>query len=111
MNPVGYKQRRGDKHTPEGIYSLDYRINHSKYHKPVRISYPNAKDKDKKAAKDRDDDPGDNIFIHGMPLDAVAEYRIYADGEWTDGCIAVTNDDMDEIWELVPEGTQIEFRP
>ena len=109
MNPIGHKQRSGDLRTPEGIYVLDYRNDQSKYYKSIHISYPS--DSDLSAAEIREDDPGGDIFIHGMPPDALKKPWIYESDDWTDGCIAVSNAVMDEIWAIVPDGTPIEIRP
>ena len=107
-NPRGHKQREGDERTPEGLYRIDYRNARSVAHLSLHISYPN--DQDKARAKARGVSPGGAIMIHGMlngygwigPL-----HRLF---DWTDGCIAVTDGEMDEIWRAVPNGTPIEIR-
>lgn len=108
-NPVGPKQREGDSRTPEGTYSIDGRNNRSRFHLSLHISYPDAADR-ARAAKDAVP-PGSDIMIHGVRngLGFIGGlHRLY---DWTDGCIAVTNAEMEEIWALVDTGTPIEIRP
>lgn len=102
------KQRRGDNETPEGFYTIIGRNLHSVAHRSLRISYPNAADR--KRARELGVDPGGDIMIHGLPPgnDWVKPGAQLAD--WTFGCIAVTDTEMDEIWDLVPNGTPIEIR-
>ena len=102
-DPVGHKLQEGDGRTPEGRYTIDRRNPRSKYHLALHISYPDASDAAR--ARDAGVDPGGDIMIHGLK-DGVA-----TPGDWTQGCIAVTNDEMDEIWSLVPEGTAIVIHP
>lgn len=104
-NPVGHKRETGDERTPEGAYRLDWRNPDSIFYKSIHISYPNARDR--RAAARHGVDPGGEIMIHGQPVYA-ANPRT---GDWTDGCIAVSNEAMDELWELVPEGTRIHIYP
>lgn len=108
-NPVGHKEREGDERTPEGVYLLDWRNPKSSYHLSIHISYPNAEDRQRAAA--RGDDPGGLIMIHGQPNSLGSKVAIPASYDWTNGCIAVTNAEMDEIWNLVPDMTPIEIRP
>jgi murein L,D-transpeptidase YafK len=108
-SPVGAKEQQGDHKTPEGHYVLDRRNANSRFYKSIHVSYPNEQDK-KKAAQ-RGVSAGGDIMIHGLPngfgwLDAA--HRAL---DWTDGCIAVTNTEMDEIWELIADGTSIDIRP
>ncbi|MEP7457157.1 L,D-transpeptidase family protein [Phyllobacterium sp. SB3] len=107
--PVGHKRWEGDERTPEGRYILDWRNPKSMAHKSIHISYPNAQDK--AAAKSMGVSPGGAIMIHG----AVNGYGwwgwVLQLIDWTDGCIAVTNPEMDEIWTLVQDGTPIEIYP
>jgi murein L,D-transpeptidase YafK len=108
-SPVGAKEQQGDHKTPEGHYVLDRRNAKSRFYKSIHVSYPNEQDKQK--ASQRRVASGGDIMIHGLPngfgwLGATHRAR-----DWTDGCIAVTNAEMDEIWKLVPEGTPIEIRP
>lgn len=106
-SPVGPKIREGDSRTPEGNYVLDRHNSHSQYHKSIHISYPNPEDLAR--AKKLGVPPGGDLFIHGEPND----YHGPSDqlGDWTDGCIAVSNAAMDEIWRAVPNGTPIEIKP
>jgi murein L,D-transpeptidase YafK len=108
-DPVGHKQREGDGRTPEGRYVLDWRNPASAYHLSLHVSYPDAADRE--AADARGDAPGGMIMIHGIRngLGWIgAAHRLM---DWTDGCIAVTNEEIREIWGLVPNGTPIEIRP
>jgi murein L,D-transpeptidase YafK len=106
-NPVGHKQREGDERTPEGRYMLDWRNPNSVAHKSIHISYPNADDS--AAAKALGVDPGGSIMIHGQPNGFGWLGRLLQLVDWTDGCIAVTNSDMDEVWAMVADGTPIEI--
>ena len=107
-NPVGHKQQAGDERTPEGRYILDYKKADSDYYKAIHISYPN--EQDKQSAASRGQDPGGAIMIHGQRNWFGWLSFITQQFNWTDGCIAVTNDEMDEIWRLVPVNTPIEIR-
>jgi len=107
--PVGPKRRVGDGHTPEGRYVLDWRIDESKFHRAIHVSYPNASDR--AFAERAGVEPGDGVMIHGLPAQAHWIGEVQSDYDWTNGCIAVTDDEMDEIWELVDDGTPIEIRP
>ncbi len=103
------KEREGDGRTPEGHYVIDARYAASVYHRALHISYPNAEDR-KRAAK-LGVSPGGAIMIHGLPNGkgwVGAAHRLY---DWTLGCIAVTDQEIEEIWDLVPVGTPIEIRP
>ncbi|RAZ80332.1 L,D-transpeptidase family protein [Mesorhizobium atlanticum] len=106
-DPVGQKHREGDERTPEGRYMLDWRNPDSVAHKSIHISYPNADDI--AAAKALGVDPGGSIMIHGQPNGFGWLGRLLQMVDWTDGCIAVTNSDMDEIWTMVADGTPIEI--
>ncbi|WP_158792608.1 murein L,D-transpeptidase family protein [Granulicella sp. L60] len=106
-NPVGLKRMQGDRKTPEGNYILDRHNAHSQYHKSIHISYPNADDV---ARVSRLGFPtGGDVFIHGLPNDYAGPGKDL--GDWTNGCIAVTNAEIDEIWRAVADGTPIEIRP
>jgi murein L,D-transpeptidase YafK len=108
-DPAGRKTRQGDHKTPEGVYVLDYRNAHSHYYKAIHISYPNARDRDQ--ARKMGVSPGGDVFVHGLPNGygvVGAAHRLH---DCTDGFIAVTDDEIDEIWKAVPEGTIIEIRP
>ncbi len=103
------KQREGDARTPEGHYIIDAREPASHYHKALHVSYPNAEDR-KRAAK-LGVPPGGAIMIHGLPngMDWVGSaHRLY---DWTLGCIAVTDEEIDEIWDMVPLNTPVEIPP
>ena len=108
-NPVGPKERQGDKKTPEGIYTIESRNRHSVYHLSLRISYPN--EKDQKRAKAMGVSPGGDIMIHGIKKDLSWVGGFHTEIDWTEGCIAVTNKEMEEIARLVPNGTPVEIRP
>lgn len=108
-NPKGHKQKEGDKRTPEGLYVLDYKKEDSLFYKSIHISYPNEVDK-KHAAK-LGVDPGGFIMIHGQRNGFESLTSVIQSFNWTDGCIAVSNGDMDEIWQAVDVGTPIEIKP
>ena len=109
LNPIGHKQQRGDKRTPEGIYVLNRRNPESKFYKSILFSYPN--DQDRRQAEARGVDPGGELAIHGLPVRTKEEEWDYIERDWTDGCIAVTNEEMEEIWQLVDVGTPVEILP
>jgi len=104
--PLGHKQFEGDEKTPEGSYTIDYRNPASSYHLSLHVSYPNAVDS--VFAVERQRSPGGEIFIHGQP-NAMLFGRM--PGDWTDGCIALSNSEIEEVWAAVPDGTPIEIRP
>ncbi len=107
-NPVGHKRYEGDKRTPEGIYIIDGKNPNSAFHLSLHISYPN--ERDKRVARERGWDPGGAIVIHGLPTGLIKTSAKY-ERDWTDGCIAVSNAAIEEIWDLVDEGTLIEITP
>ena len=107
-NPVGHKQQEGDERTPEGHYLLDYKKADSSFYKAIHISYPN--DADKQAAAAHGVDPGGLIMIHGQRNRLGWLSFVTQRFNWTDGCIAVTNGEMDQIWNSVSENTPIEIR-
>ncbi len=108
-NPVGPKTRQGDHKTPEGMYILDSRNAHSQFYKSIHISYPNVRDR--AAARDSHVSPGGDVFVHGLPNGYKWVGAAHRLKDWTDGCIAVTDEEMDEIWSGVPDGTPIEIHP
>ena len=109
-DPVGHKAQQGDSKTPEGIYSIDFRRSESKFNLALRVSYPNSQDR--QLAASRGVDPGGEIYIHGQPTGGVSPARLAQTGaDWTDGCIAVTNREIEEIWRAVPDGTPITILP
>ena len=108
-DPVGAKTRQGDHKTPEGVYMLDSRNAHSKFYKSIHISYPNVQDR--AAARKNGVSPGGDVFVHGLPNGYRYVGVAHRLKDWTDGCIAVTDEELDEIWQAVPNGTPIEIRP
>lgn len=104
--PQGHKQFEGDERTPEGTYTIEGRNPGSAYHLSLKVSYPNAADRAFAAAQGRS--PGGDIFIHGQP-NYLPMGRM--PGDWTDGCIALSNAEIEELWRIVPDGTTIEIRP
>jgi murein L,D-transpeptidase YafK len=111
-NPWGHKMHEGDERTPEGDYILDWRNPRSNFYKSIHISYPN--DRDRLFARVMGLKPGGMIMIHGLPnyLPANAvRHANYNRRDWTDGCIAVDNHEMDEIWHAVRDGTPIKILP
>ena len=108
-NPNGHKKVEGDKKTPEGYYFIDGKNAKSKFFLSLHISYPNFHDK--QIALKNKVNPGEHIAIHGLPpLNLLAQY-LFDGADWTDGCIALNNSDMKELWDLTEEGTQILIRP
>lgn len=108
-NPVGHKLQEGDKKTPEGIYVVDGRNVNSSYHRSLHISYPS--EADIQQARRSGVSPGGNIMIHGIRNGLGWLGPLHRVVDWTQGCIAVTNKEIEEIWALVPNGTAIELRP
>jgi murein L,D-transpeptidase YafK len=111
-NPVGHKRERGDGRTPEGLYTIDYKKAGSQFNLALHIDYPNGRDRAEAAA--RGADPGGAIYIHGQPTQAaeLAFFRLkFAREDWTDGCVALGNVAMDEIYRSVREGTPVLIRP
>ena len=109
-NPIGHKQFEGDSRTPEGIYYIDSKNPKSRYFLNLGISYPNEKDKEYAACYNKS--AGGDIKIHGLPNGlsmAKPLFDIY--GDWTEGCIAVSNEDMAELYEIIEIGTKIEIKP
>lgn len=103
------KMREGDRRTPEGLYRIDSRNPSSRFHLALHISYPDEADKER--ARKLGVDPGRDIMIHGLGNEFMhlgTRQHLY---DWTDGCIAVTDSEIEEIWRLVPEGTPVEIRP
>jgi murein L,D-transpeptidase YafK len=108
-HPLGAKRRAGDGRTPEGFYVIDWRTEHTSYHLALHVSYPNPEDR--RHAQKAGENPGDAIFIHGMParFGHTDPVRFFTD--WTNGCISVGNVAIEEIWATVPDGTPVEIRP
>jgi murein L,D-transpeptidase YafK len=109
LNPVGQKERSGDFRTPEGNYRLEQRNERSDYFLSIRVSYPN--ESDLRRARAHRWDSGGSIMIHGEPNFLKHDPDYYLHHDWTDGCIAVSNADMLEIWMLVPDGVAIDILP
>lgn len=108
-NPKGAKLYEGDNRTPEGIYTIDTRKEQSRFHRALHVSYPSADDVSRAQALGKS--PGGNIMVHGLSdyYAIIGKYHVSRD--WTEGCIAVTNQEIEEIWRVVPNGTVIEIRP
>lgn len=109
MVPVGDKEREGDFKTPEGRYLLDMRNPNSDFFLSIHISYPDALDRHEARAKGVD--PGGAIMIHGQPNIPTRSETYYRTQDWTNGCIAVSNSDMIDIWLMTGDNTPIEIRP
>ena len=108
-NPLGHKQQAGDCRTPEGCYLVDSHRGASRFHKALHLSYPNSRDL--ATAKKRGVSPGGEIMIHGLPKGYEDLAEVHSRRNWTKGCIAVSNDEIDEIWRLVADGTRIIIKP
>jgi murein L,D-transpeptidase YafK len=107
-NPIGAKEQEGDMKTPEGIYTIDYRNPQSDYHLALHISYPSAEDTTR--AAQRGVNAGFDIMIHGLPNGRSWIGAAHRQKDWTAGCIAVTDQEIDEIYRVTPDGTTIEIR-
>jgi murein L,D-transpeptidase YafK len=107
--PVGPKRVEGDHKTPEGNYTIDSRNPQSQFHMALHISYPSAADQQK--ARKLGARPGGAIMIHGLAKSFAYLGPLHRQTDWTDGCVAVTNAEIEEIWKLVPVGTKVEIRP
>ena len=104
----GPKRVEGDGRTPEGLYQIETRNPDSRFHLSLRISYPSAADSARAAATGKS--PGGDIMIHGVPNGWGWAGALFTGRDWTNGCIAVTNDEMRSLWAQVPDGTLIEIR-
>jgi len=107
--PAGPKQHEGDGRTPEGSYTLDYRKADSSFHRALHVSYPSPADA--AAAKAAGVNPGGLIMIHGMRNGLGFLGKLHTLIDWTDGCVAVTDSEIEEIWRVVPDGTPIHIEP
>jgi murein L,D-transpeptidase YafK len=107
--PTGPKQKVGDHRTPEGDYTVDAKNANSQFHRALHISYPNQLDRERSSKLGVS--PGGNIEIHGVGKNYAWLGGLHRQLDWTDGCIAVTDQEIEEIWELVPVGTAVEIRP
>nr|WP_279342507.1 L,D-transpeptidase family protein [Geotalea sp. SG265] len=108
-NPQGKKTKEGDCRTPEGIYTIDRRKQSSKYCRALHISYPNQADVAQ--AKARGVSPGGDVMIHGLPNALGFVGKLHLIRDWTLGCVAVTNPEIEEIWRVVPDGVVVEIVP
>lgn len=109
IRPIGDKEYEGDFRTPEGEYVLDARNPNSEFFLSIRVSYPNAEDT--RSARAKGLDPGGSIMIHGQPNAPTRSEAYYQTQDWTNGCIAVSNSDMIDIWLMTDSNTPIEIRP
>jgi murein L,D-transpeptidase YafK len=107
--PKGPKLREGDMRTPEGFYWIDWRKTSDNYYLSLHISYPNSRDKE--LARKRGVTPGGMIMIHGTPVDEEYPEWYFSTLDWTNGCIAMKNTDIKQLWDTVKDGTMIEIRP
>ena len=107
--PKGPKKQQGDHKTPEGQYVIDSKNDHSRFHLALHVSYPNANDRSQAARNHLD--PGGMVEIHGLPPYFAFAGSLQSLIDWTDGCIAVSNAEIEEIWKLVPIGTKVEILP
>ena len=107
--PVGAKDRQGDHKTPEGLYSVDRKLDHSQFHRALHLSYPSPADREH--AKKLGVSAGGDVEIHGLPDKYAWLGSRHRHVDWTDGCIALTNAEIDEIFPLIPVGTLVEIRP
>lgn len=109
FSPIGPKGREGDGRTPEGIYSIDFHKPDSAFHRALHVSYPSAQDSAR--AAEAGVSPGGDIMIHGLPNGLGALGAASRSRDWTAGCIAVTDPEIDEIYSSVDDGTPIEILP
>jgi murein L,D-transpeptidase YafK len=107
--PRGPKRIEGDHKTPEGIYTIDAKNPQSRFHLSLHISYPSGADREQ--AHKLGARPGGAIMIHGLEKQFAYLGALHRQTDWTDGCVAVTNAEIEEIWTLVPVGTRVEIRP
>jgi murein L,D-transpeptidase YafK len=109
VEPVGDKEREGDQKTPEGLYSLDIRYAESDFFLAIHVSYPSSEDRAN--ARYKGFDPGGQIMIHGQPNVPTYSAAYYRTQDWTNGCIALSNSDMIDIWLMTENNTPIEILP
>lgn len=109
LSPEGHKEQEGDFRTPEGVYTISSRNPRSEFFLSLKVSYPSAEDRE--SARRRGVPPGGNIMIHGLPNVLKRPLSYYRDVDWTNGCIAVNNDHMLEIWLLTRNQVPVEIRP
>jgi murein L,D-transpeptidase YafK len=109
LSPDGAKRREGDFRTPEGLYYLEMKNPNSDFFLSIKVSYPSMQDR--QLARRRGVDPGGQIMIHGHPNEPKYPVSYYQGSDWTDGCIAVSNSAMVDIWLMTATSTPIEIRP
>ena len=108
-NPIGDKLRAGDRKTPEGLFFIDERQPNSRYHLALHISYPDAVHRARSQAIGAE--PGGDIMIHGLPNGLGAAGSTHRETDWTNGCVALTDQEIEEIWSVVPIGTPVQIKP
>ena len=108
-HPEGDKLRKGDHRTPEGVFYIDSRQPNSHYHLALHISYPDASHRERSRAVGAE--PGGDIMIHGLPNGMGAAGALHRLHDWTNGCVALTDEEIEEIWSVVPIGTPVEIKP
>ena len=108
-DPLGDKVKKGDGKTPEGVYFIDFKNPQSKYHKALHISYPDAFHAQR--ANSLGVSPGGDIMIHGLPKAFSKMGAEHRNWDWTEGCIAVTDQEIEEIWSAIPTGAKIQIKP
>ena len=109
LTPTGAKEREWDFRTPEGSYFIDFRQEHSHYFKALHISYPSAADLKRSAARHLS--PGRDIFIHGEPNQPTKPDSYYKTRDWTNGCIALSNEDLLDLWNHTAVQARVEIVP
>jgi len=109
QSPVGDKLRAGDYRTPEGMFYIDARQPNSKYHLALHISYPDQVHRARSQAAGAQ--PGGDIMIHGLPNGLGKAGASHRQNDWTNGCVALTDEEIEQIWSLVPIGTPVEIKP
>lgn len=109
QQPKGAKQFEGDNRTPEGVYRIDWRNPNSRFHLALHIDYPRAEDIARARALGKE--PGGNVMIHGLPPAFARLGGEHLKVDWTNGCVAVTNTEMEQLWRTIPDGTPIDIQP
>ena len=107
--PVGDKERAGDQKTPEGLFYINAHNPASKFHLALRISYPSDAHRARAAALGVD--PGGDIMIHGLPKEFSEAGKKHLQNDWTNGCVALSNQEIEEVWRAVPDGTPVQIKP
>lgn len=107
--PAKDKESAGDRRTPEGMFSIESRNSNSEYHLALRISYPDAAHRAR--AEELGVSPGGNIMIHGLPNGKGKTGAYHRTRDWTNGCVALTDEEIEEIWNVVPIGTPVQIKP